>query len=111
MNVGLDTIRSMAVLQAPKAGPPAEQARLKEACRDFEAIFLKQMLSAMKKTVDKSELINGGMAEDIFEDMLYDEYSKIMSKTGSFGLADLMFRQLDQKTNEPDKVSINKYAL
>jgi len=78
--------------------PSGQPDKLKEACRDFEAIFLKQMLSAMKKTVDKSELINGGMAEDIFDDMLYDEYAKIMAKTGSFGLADMMFRQLDGKS-------------
>jgi peptidoglycan hydrolase FlgJ len=109
--VNIDTIRTAASAMEAKAGQNGEKVRLKEACRDFEAIFLKQMLSAMKKTVGKSELINGGMAEDIFEDMLYDEYAKIMSKTGSFGLADLMFRQLDGKVNEPNSPMGGKYDI
>ena len=44
----------------------------------------------------KSELINGGMAEQIFEDMLYDEYSKEFSKTKTFGLADIIYNQLEK---------------
>lgn len=76
---------------APRPG--TEEAKLKEVCRDFEAIFIKQMLDSMRKTVQKTGLLDGGMAEDIFDDMLYDEHAKIMSKTGSFGIADLLYRQ------------------
>ncbi len=72
----------------------AESEKLKEACRDFEALFIKQMLDTMKKTVNKSGLLDGGMAENIFEDMLYDEYSKSMADTGSFGIARLMYDEL-----------------
>ena len=53
-----------------------EKKRLREVSEDFEALMINQMLKEMRKTVQKSELINGGMAEQIFEDMLYDEYSK-----------------------------------
>ena len=72
----------------------AESIKLKEACRDFEALFIKQMLDTMRKTVNKSGLLDGGMAEDVFEDMLYDEYSKSMADTGSFGIAKLMYSEL-----------------
>jgi Rod binding domain-containing protein len=34
------------------------------------------------------------MAENIFEDMLTEERSKIMAKTAGFGLADTLYRQL-----------------
>ena len=71
----------------------AEDAKLREVCRDFEAIFIKQMLDAMRKTVAKTGLTDGGMAENIFEDMLYDERARIMAKTGSFGIADLLVNQ------------------
>ncbi len=71
-----------------------EKDRLLDACKDFEALFIKQMLDSMRNTVQKTGLIDGGMAENIFEDMLFDEYSKIMSKTGSFGIAELMYRDL-----------------
>ena len=68
--------------------------KLKKACSEFEAIFIKQMLDSMRKTVSKSGLINGGMAEDIFEDMLYDKYAEKMSKTGNFGIKDILYKQL-----------------
>ncbi len=68
--------------------------RLKEACSDFEAIFIKQMLDSMRKTVDKSGLMDGGMAENIFQDMLYDKYAEKMSKTGNFGIKDILYKQL-----------------
>lgn len=71
----------------------SEDVKLREVCRDFEAIFIKQMLDSMRKTVQKTGLVDGGMAENIFEDMLYDERARIMSRTGSFGIADLLYRQ------------------
>jgi peptidoglycan hydrolase FlgJ len=108
MDFNLEHVRAPAEKATLNSIRSGERAKLKEACRDFESIFLKQMLNAMKKTVDKSELINGGMAEDLFEDMLYDEYAKIMAKTGSFGLADMMFRQLDGKASEPLQAGIVK---
>ena len=75
-----------------------EAAKLKEACRDFEALFIKQMLDTMRKTVNKSGMLDGGMAEDIFEDMLYDDYAKSMADTGSFGIAKMMYRELSGET-------------
>ena len=72
----------------------AEEAKLKEACRDFESLFIKQMLDTMRKTVDKGELLNGGMAENIFEDMLYDQYATKMADSGDFGIAKMMYNEL-----------------
>ena len=71
-----------------------EQAKLKDACTDFEALFIKQMLDTMKATVKKGDLLNGGMAEDIFEDMLYDEYAQKMASSGDFGIAKMMYSEL-----------------
>ncbi len=74
--------------------------KIKQACGDFEAIFIKQMLDSMRKTVEKTSLLGGGMAEDIFEDMIYDEYAKKMSNTGNFGLKDMLYRQLSTESSE-----------
>ena len=75
-------------------GAVDRQSPLYQACQDFEAIFLKQMLTAMRQTVEKGELLHGGFAEEVFEDMLYDEYSKKMAQTAGFGLSELLYRQL-----------------
>ncbi|MCK5674936.1 MAG: rod-binding protein [Spirochaetales bacterium] len=74
--------------------------KVKQACSDFEAIFIKQMLDSMRKTVDKTSLLGGGMAEDIFEDMIYDEYAKKMSKTGDFGIKDMLYKQLSANSSD-----------
>jgi len=72
----------------------AEQAKLKEACVDFEAIFVKQMLDSMRKTVQKTGLTDGGFAEDIYQDFLYDEYAKEIAQTANLGIAKMMYRQM-----------------
>lgn len=80
----IDSLYSLNIqnTQAAKAGNlknslrSSNDRRLKEACSDFEAIFIKQMLDSMRKTVSKSGLMGGGMAEDIFEDMLYEKYAE-----------------------------------
>ena len=66
--------------------------KLFQASGEFESIFVKMMLKEMKKTVDKNSLIHGGYAEEIFEDMLYDEYSKKISQNQSLGLAETIYK-------------------
>ena len=68
---------------------------LYKACQDFEALFIKQMLDVMRKTVNKEgDLLDGGMSQDIFEGMLYDEYARKMAETAQFGLAEMIYRQI-----------------
>jgi flagellar protein FlgJ len=94
MNRPIETPRAQGAAAGAKGGID-KSSKLYEQCREFESIFVKMMLTAMRKTVDKSEgLINGGMAEDIYQDMLNDEYAKSMTKTAGFGLADQVYLQL-----------------
>jgi peptidoglycan hydrolase FlgJ len=70
------------------------ESRLEAVAQEFESLFVKQMLDSMRDTLNKEEdIFNGGMAQDIFEDMLYDEYSRILSRSGSLGIADLLVEQ------------------
>ncbi len=82
----------------PRTEGVADQDKLREACVDFESIFIKQMLDSMKKTVNKTGLVDGGFAEEIYQDMLYDEYAKEMAQTANLGIADMMYKQLSGGT-------------
>jgi flagellar protein FlgJ len=87
-------------MSSSQAKKPAidKNSELYKACEDFEALFIKQMLDVMRKTVHKGDdLLNGGMGQDIFEGMLYDEYAKKMSETAQFGLSDMIYRQISSK--------------
>jgi flagellar protein FlgJ len=74
-----------------------KKSQLFEQCKEFESIFVKMMLKEMRKSVDKKDsLLSGGWAEDIYSDMLDDEYSKSMAKNAGFGLADQLYKQLSR---------------
>ena len=72
----------------------AESVKLKSAAVDFEALFIKQMLDNMRSTVQKSGFLDGGFAEEIYQDMLYDEYAKKMAQTARFGIAEQLYDSL-----------------
>jgi Rod binding domain-containing protein len=75
--------------------PIDRKSKLFEQCREFESIFVKMMLKEMRNSVDKTDsLLSGGWAEDIYTDMLDDEYSKSIAKNAGFGLADQLYKQL-----------------
>ena len=75
-----------------------KHSELYKACEDFESLFIKQMLDVMRKTVHKEDdLLGGGLSQDVFEGMLYDEYAKKMAQTAGFGLAETIYRQVSSK--------------
>jgi len=71
--------------------------RLWDACVEVESLFVAKMLKEMRKTVPKNEWLHGGHAEEIFEDMLYDQYALNMSKNADFGMAKLLYDEMSRK--------------
>ena len=39
-------------------------------------------------------LIDGGFAESVYEDMLFDEYAQKMASTSRFGVAEMLYKQM-----------------
>ena len=70
-----------------------DDAKLKDSCKEMEAVFLNIMLANMRKTVDKSKLTDSSQ-EDMLTSMLDSETTKDMAKAGGIGLADMLYRQL-----------------
>lgn len=64
-----------------------DRATIKQAAEDFESLFLNIVLKSMRDTVQKSGLIDGGNAEDIYKSLLDDEYAKMMAAQRHTGLA------------------------
>jgi len=75
-----------------------KHSELYKASVDFESLFIRQMLEVMRKTIHREDdMLGGGMTQDVFESMLYDEYAKKMAETAGFGLANTIYRQLSSK--------------
>ena len=77
-----------------KAAGSRNEDELKKACMEFESIFLQMMYKYMKNTVPKSNLISKGMAEEFFESMLDEKLMEEASRSGGFGLAAMLYKQL-----------------
>ena len=67
-------------------------SKLYESALELEGFFVKQMLSSMRKTIMKSN--ESGFAQEMYEDMLFDEYATAMTKNAGFGLADQIYLSL-----------------
>jgi len=63
-----------------------------KAAQDFEAIFIHQMLKSMRNTVPKDEEMSTGRR--IFTEMLDEQIANTASSTGSFGLAQIIYKEL-----------------
>lgn len=78
---------------AEQAKESKEDAKLKAVCKDMEAMFLNMMMADMRKTVQKSKLVDSS-TEDLMTSMLDTEMTKNMASAGGMGLADMLYRQL-----------------
>lgn len=65
-----------------------------KAAKDFEAVFLSQMIEHMMDGVSLDPMGEGGASDEIYKSMLIDEYAKLMSRTGGIGVAAHVKREM-----------------
>lgn len=94
---GFENELKSAIIQTDPAKMDKGHKKLWDTCVEAESLFIGKMLKEMKKTVPKDEWLHGGQAEDIFEDMLYDEYALKMSKNHNFGMAKLLYDEMSRR--------------
>lgn len=80
-----------------KALASKEDKDLKEAAKQFEALFIYQMFQKMRETVVKGGLFEESMGEKIFQGMLDQEVSLKAAESSSLGLAQIIYEQLKKK--------------
>ena len=73
-----------------------ERKKLYHAAEQFEAFFIEKMFKEMKKTIGKKGLIDGGFAEEVFDEMLLTERVGQMAHQGEFGLAEKIYQQMQR---------------
>ena len=90
-----NTNQKFKVLLKSSLSKTDKKESLKKVCTSMESIFINQMLKSMRKNVQRSDLIKKSTGEDIFKDMLYNEYSQKMAESGDFGIGKLLYKSLD----------------
>ncbi len=73
----------------------AQEKELLDTVTELESLMVNQMYKSMRSNINKeNDLLYGGMTEDIFTDMLYNEYSLQTSRMSNLGLAKQMYKQM-----------------
>lgn len=83
---------------APAAG--IDKAGLKKAAQQFEAIFIRQMMSSMRSASLGEDLL-GSSAGDQFRDMSDARTADSMAEKGALGIAQLLIAQFEHRAT-PD---------
>jgi len=75
-------------------GKREDPARLREAAKEFEALFLSYMLKVMRESIGESGLVEGGLGQDIYTELFDQELARSLAGNGALGIADLLMRKL-----------------
>ncbi len=78
-------------IEQPVAG--AADAELRQAARDFETVYLTEMLTTMG-VAREPEAFGGGFAAEAFQSLLNEAYAERIVGRGGTGIAELVYRQL-----------------
>ncbi len=106
MGLGAEALSDERLSRLDKLGRnPKEFEKVKKLANDFESVFLEQMLKGMRSSVQKSGLIDGGNAEEIYTAMLDGEYAKAMAGQGGSGISEMVERQLLESMGIKSEIS------
>lgn len=75
-----------------------EHPELKEVSRQFESVFVNQLVGAMRKTVVKGGLVPESQAERVYQSLLDSEYSQKISESDQIGLSKMVYEHLLRRT-------------
>ncbi|MFA7587227.1 MAG: rod-binding protein [Novosphingobium sp.] len=89
----MSTIAPLPASSAAKAAAAPQREDLRKAARQFEAIFVRQMLAEARKSSFDNGLFSGeGL--DTFRQMQDERFADIAAERGAFGMARLIEAQL-----------------
>ncbi len=82
---------SLALLQAtqikqPNAAMNNDILRTEESAREFEAVFISEMMKPMFEGIKTDELFGGGKGEEIFRSIMLQEYGKEIASLDIIGI-------------------------
>jgi flagellar protein FlgJ len=79
---------------AAAARPAAPDPKLLQAAKEFESIFVRQMLKGLEKTTAAGAGTSASAGEKTYGSMLVDTLSDSISKAGGLGLADVIAQSM-----------------
>ncbi len=82
----------------------AEDAKLREAAKGFESIFITKLWQQMRATVPKDGYLHS-KEEDMYLSMFDQEMANKLADAGGIGLGQMLYEQLSQSMNDASRVT------
>lgn len=93
-----------------EAARTKDMAKIDQAAKDFEAVFVTELLKPMFEGIKTNENFGGGKGEEIFRGFMIQEYGKMMAETGRLGIADQIKADMIRMQEDADKAANNNSA-
>jgi len=90
----IGSVTTPAASPATTPAASAQKAALAKVAKDFEAVFLRQMIGSMRQATLADGTFDSS-ASDQFRDMQDSRLADSMAATGGFGVAQLLLKQFD----------------
>lgn len=81
-----------------KAIKEATDEELMEACQEFEAYLIEQVMKQVQESIPKSEEEDNQYVE-YFGDMMTQEYAGILTEKGDLGIAQMLYESMKNNMN------------
>ncbi|MBI5137088.1 MAG: rod-binding protein [Nitrospirae bacterium] len=81
---------------APAVPRPGKGVSNAQAAKEMEALFVTQLIKAMRQTVPESGLMSGGRGEELARTMQDDAMGKAVAAAGGIGLSRQLLQDLDR---------------
>ncbi len=113
--MNLDTNTSLALMNATQpdvqgnvsktkmASLSKNEKQVDAAAKDFEAMFMTQMLQPMFDGIKTNKMFGGGKGEEIFKGFMLEEYGRMVADTGQLGIADMIKGEMIRMQEESQK--------
>jgi peptidoglycan hydrolase FlgJ len=80
--------------QLPNMNHNGNMREMRKVAKDFEAVFIAQMLQPMFQNIKPEGPFGGGHAEEVWRGMQVQEYGKAITEAGGIGIADTVLREM-----------------
>lgn len=79
---------------ATASGANSTDIELRKVAREFEAMFINQMLQHMSAGIKSDGAFGGGPGEEMFRSLLNQEYANGIAARGGLGISGQVYRQM-----------------
>jgi Rod binding domain-containing protein len=94
---------TLALNNTPFTAPNPQLKNVEEKAKEFEGMFLSQMLSLIFEGIDTDSTFGGGQGEKTFRSFMVTEYGKNIAATGQLGIADAVKTEMIRLQEEAQR--------